>query len=179
LKRSFRSRANEFPCPCLSGHRAPGASSDAVGNRGRQPAVPSVRPAPAAKRWSVRATAHRTNQFRLYAAVPDGWIVETGGQPCLPPRPTPRTWAANAGWSPRPGPRGGSLQGRGFYPWWAMSMTSRLLGPGPARVNVRSGSRARTPTPRVVRPSKLPAQATWRSVRYPVTFASSRWLAGQ
>lgn len=46
-------------------------------------------------------------------------------------------------------------------------MTTREPAPGPSRANTRTGSRARTPTPKALRASKLFRSATWRSVRYP------------
>jgi hypothetical protein len=61
----------------------------------------------------------------------------------------------------------------------ATSITMRLPLPGPVSVRTRKGSRARTPRPIVVWPSKVPAEATWRNVRYPETFVSSRGLRGR
>jgi len=60
----------------------------------------------------------------------------------------------------------------------ATSITIREPSPGPSSVNTRNGSRARTPSPIVLLPSKLPAQAIWRNVRQPETLRSSLGLAG-
>ncbi len=54
---------------------------------------------------------------------------------------------------------------RRAYQLWATSTTTRLVVPGPVSVKTRNGSRARTPSPIVVSPSKLPALTTCRKVR--------------
>ena len=51
------------------------------------------------------------------------------------------------------------------YQRCATSTTTLCPPPGSFRTNARMGSLARTPSPIVVCPSKLPAQATWRKVR--------------
>jgi len=48
----------------------------------------------------------------------------------------------------------------GAYQRWATSITTRDPSPGPDRTNTRTGSRARTPSPNVVCPSKVPKNAT-------------------
>lgn len=60
----------------------------------------------------------------------------------------------------------------------ATSITSRDPLPGPASVNTRNGSRARTPSPIRVTASKVPAKATWRKVWKPATFTASSRFAG-
>ena len=67
----------------------------------------------------------------------------------------------------------------GTHQRWATSTTMRDPVPGPASVKTRNGSRARTPSPIVDCPSKLPAQAIWRNVCQPVTATSSARLAGR
>jgi DNA-binding HxlR family transcriptional regulator len=47
---------------------------------------------------------------------------------------------------------------------WATSTTIRNFPPASSSTNTRIGSRARTPSPMTVCPSKLPAQATCRKV---------------
>jgi len=57
-------------------------------------------------------------------------------------------------------PRLRSPLGGRAYQWWATSITSRDPSPGPDMTKTRSGSRARTPSPSVVCPSKVPTKAT-------------------
>jgi len=64
------------------------------------------------------------------------------------------------------------------YQACATSITTRAVEPGPESVKTRNGSRARTPSPSPVYPSKPPAEATSRKVRNPLTFATSPVRAG-